>query len=105
MVCVDWTGRPQAVVATVRGGRSPDELAREFEPSAQTIRNWAEQDAADHGERPGQLTSAEREELTKLRREDRQLRLEPEIRARAAAWFARETHTLPGCSASRRRTR
>lgn len=90
----------EQLIALVRAGRTPGELAREFEPSAQTIRNWVEQMAVDRGERPGQLTTAEREELTKLRRENRQLKLEREILAKAAAWFARETDTLPGSSAS-----
>lgn len=88
------------LVALVRAGRTPDELAQEFEPSAQTIRNWVHQAAADAGERPSQLTSAEREELTKLRRENRQLKLEREILSKAAAWFARETDTLPTSSTS-----
>jgi transposase len=46
-------------------------------------------------------TSAEREELTRLRRENRQLRQERDILAKAAAWFARETAVIPsGCSNS-----
>jgi len=88
----------EQLIALVRAGRSPDELAKEFEPSAQTIRNWVGQAAADRGERPGELTTAERQELTKLRRENRQLRLEREILAKAAAWFARETDTIPSGS-------
>ena len=90
----------EQVVALVRAGRSPDALAKEFEPSAQTIRNWVGQAATDRGERPGELTTAERQELTKLRRENRQLRIEREILSKAAAWFARETDTLPDSSAS-----
>ena len=91
-------GFREQMVALVRAGRSPEELAEEFEPSAQTIRNWVGQAAADRGERPGELTTAERQELTKLRRENRQLRLEREILAKAAAWFARETDTIPSGS-------
>jgi len=88
----------EQMIALVRAGRTPEELAREFEPSGQTIRNWVEQAAADRGERPGQLTSVEREELTRLRRELRQVKLEREILSRAAAWFARETGTIPSGS-------
>ena len=88
----------EQMVALVRAGRSPDELAKEFEPSAQTIWNWVGQAAADRGERPGALTTAEREELTRLRRELRQVKLEREILAKAAAWFARETDTIPSGS-------
>lgn len=79
----------------VRAGRTPDELAQEFEPSAQTIRNWMAQADRDGGQRPDGLTSAEREELTRLKRENRQLKLEREILAKATAWFARETGTIP----------
>jgi transposase len=84
------------MVELVRAGRSPDELAREFEPTAQSIRNWVAQTERDAG-RPngGGLTTAEREELNRLRRENRQLRLEREILSKAAAWFARETNTIP----------
>ena len=46
---------------------------------------------------PG-LTAAERDELTRLRRENKQLRLERDILSKAAAWFARETGTLPSGS-------
>ena len=88
----------EQLVALVRAGRTPEELAREFEPSAQTIRTWVEQAAADQGERPSALTTAEREELARLRKEVRQLKLERDILGKAAAWFARETGTIPGSS-------
>jgi len=88
----------EQMIALVRTGRTREELAREFEPSGQTIRNWVEQAAADRGERPGQLTSVEREELTRLRRELRRVKLEREILSRAAAWFARETGAIPSGS-------
>ena len=90
----------EQLVALVRAGRTPEEVAKEFEPTAQTIRNWVGQAATDRGERPGELTTAERQELTRLRRENRQLKLEREILSKAAAWFARETATLPASSAS-----
>jgi len=83
------------LIALVWAGRSPASLAQEFEPSAQTIRNWAVQAARDTGERTDGLTSAERAELTRLRRELRQVKLEREILSKAAAWFARETGTIP----------
>jgi transposase len=65
-------------------------LSREFEPSAQSISNWVAQADRDGGKRRDGLTTAEREELTKLRRENRQLKLEREILSKAAAWFAQE---------------
>ena len=83
------------MVELVHAGRSPEELAREFEPTAQSIRNWVAQAGRDAGRGNGGLTTAEREELTQLRRENRQLRLERDILSKAAAWFARETNTIP----------
>ena len=83
------------MVELVRAGRSPEELAREFEPSAQAIRNWVAQADRDEGRRSDGLTSVEREELRRLRRENRRLRQEREILAKAAAWFARETGSIP----------
>lgn len=72
------------MVELVRAGRTPEELAREFEPSAQAIRNWAQQAERDAGLRKDGVTSQEPEELTRLRRENRQLRTEREILAKAA---------------------
>jgi len=83
------------MVELVRAGRSPEELAREFEPSGQTIRNWVRQADLDEGHREDGLTTEERQELRRLRRENRRLRTEREILAKAAAWFARETGSLP----------
>ena len=83
------------MVELVRAGRSPESLAREFEPSAGAIRNWVKQSDLDDGRRHDGVTSDEREELTRLRRENRQLREEREILKKAAAWFARETESTP----------
>ena len=90
------------LVALAQAGRTPEQLAGEFEPSAQTIRNWIEQAAVDDGAARGAhaaaLTTAEREELGRLRRENRQLKVERDILGKAAAWFARETGTIPSSS-------
>ena len=83
------------LVELVRSGRTPEELSRQFEPTAQSIRNWVEQADLDEGRREDGLTSAEREELARLRRELKQVKLEREILAKAAAWFARETGSIP----------
>ena len=88
------------MIEMVRAGSSPEKLAREFEPSAQTIRNWVTQADRDEGRRTDGMTSAEREELRKLRRENRQLRVEREILKKAAAWFARESDSVPPKSSS-----
>ena len=83
------------IVELVRSGRTPEELSREFEPTAQSIRNWVDQADLDEGLRSDGLTTAERDELRRLRRENRQLREEREILKKAAAWFARETESVP----------
>jgi len=93
------------IVDLVRAGRDPADLAREFEPSAQAIRNWVLQADRQEGRREVKpaaadtpLAAAEREELARLRRENKQLRVERDILSRAAAWFARETGAVPSGS-------
>ncbi len=88
------------MVELVRAGRSPEELAKEFEPSANAIRNWAQQADRDAGVRSDGLTTPEREELRRLKRELRQVKLEREILAKATAWFARETGSIPSGGSS-----
>lgn len=83
------------MVKLVRTGRSPEELAREFEPSAGAIRNWVRQADLDEGRRSDGLTSDEREEVRRLRREVKRLRMERDILKKAAAWFARESGSIP----------
>ena len=85
----------QRMVELVHAGRSPEQLAKEFEPTAKSIREWVAQAGHDEGRREDGLTSAEREELVRLRRENKQLKLEREILSKAAAWFARETNAIP----------
>ena len=85
----------EQLVGLLRAGRSPESSAKEFEPSGQTIRNWAKQADLDGGRRADGLTTTEQEELRRLRRENRQLRLEREILSKAAAWFAREKDVIP----------
>jgi transposase len=83
------------IVELARGGRSITALAREFEPTVETIRQWIKQAGLDEGLRSDGLTTTEREELNRLRREIRVLREEREILAKAAAWFAQETGATP----------
>ena len=85
----------QELIRWVRAGRTPESLAKEYEPSAQSIRNWVAQADRDEGRREDGLTTAEREELRQLRRENRRLREEREILKKAAAWFAQETGSIP----------
>ena len=79
------------VVALVRQGeRTLPTICREMDLSETAVRRWVEQAAVDAGERDG-LTTEEREELRRLRRENRVLREERDILKRAAAFFAMET--------------
>ncbi len=73
-------------------GRTPTELAREFEPSAQSIANWVAQADIDAGRRNG-LTTDERAELKRLRSENRVLKMEKDILEKAAAFFAAKNTT------------
>ena len=85
----------QQMVDLVRAGRTPEELSREFEPTAQSIWNWVRQAERDQGVRQDGLTTDEKEELRRLRREVKVLREEKEILKKAAAWFAEETGSTP----------
>jgi transposase-like protein len=78
-----------------RAGRRLSELARQFEPTVETIRLWVKQAELDEGVRSDGLTTDERTELNRLRRENRVLLEEREILKKAAAWFAQETGTTP----------
>ena len=83
------------MVELVRAGRTPEELSREFEPTAQSIWNWVRQAERDQGVRQDGLTTDDKEELRRLRRENKVLREEKEILKKAAAWFAEETGSTP----------
>ena len=83
------------MVELVRAGRTPQELSEEFEPSGEAIRNWVRQADRDEGLREDGLTTVDQEELRRLRQEIKQLRIEREILAKAATWFAREADSKP----------
>ena len=83
------------MIELVRSGRSPESLAKEFEPTAQAIRNWVAQAGRDGGTRDDNLKTEARDEINRLRREVRQLKVERDILSKAAAWFARETDVIP----------
>jgi len=78
-------------VAMVRSGRSVKEVAGALGMTEQSLRNWVKQEQLDRHERDDGLTSAEREELRQLRRENARLKQERDLLKRAAAFFARET--------------
>jgi transposase len=88
------------LVGLVGEGRTPEELSRQFEPSAQAIRNWIAQAERDEGRRQDGLTTGERDELQRLRRENERLREEREILKKAAAWFAQESKAAPNGSSN-----
>ena len=85
----------QQIVELNRAGRSIASIAREFEPSQNTIRKWVQQTELDAGERDDGLTTDEKAELRRLRRENRRLKEEREILEKATAWFAREAGSIP----------
>lgn len=80
------------MVELVRSGRSPTSLAKDFAPSAQTIANWVKQADLDEGKRSDGLTTDDRAELAKLRREVKVLREERDILKKFAAWSAQEAN-------------
>jgi transposase len=73
-----------------RGDRSIGQVARDFDLTETAVREWVRQADVNAGKREG-LTSAEREELAQLRRENRRLREDVEILKRATAFFVAET--------------
>jgi transposase len=77
-------------VQMLRAGRTPRELSESLGVSQQTLRNWRRQDQLDHHERDDGLSSDEREELRRLRRENARLKQERDLLKRAAAFFAAE---------------
>ena len=86
----------ERLVELARAGRTPGSLAREFEPSEQTIRNWVRQADLDEGVRSDGLTTEARKEMQRLKRDVKRLRMERDILKKAAAWFARESGSIPG---------
>lgn len=83
------------LIELVRAGRTPESLAKDFEPTAQAIRNWVRQADRDAGTRTDGVTSEERAELATLRREIKVLREEREILKKYAAWSAQEATRPP----------
>ncbi len=82
--------KSEIVEACNRGDRSIGQVARDFDLTETAVREWVKQADIDAGRRDG-LTTAEREELSQLRQENRRLREDVEILRRATAFFAKET--------------
>src|SRR5258705_8073491 len=85
----------QRIIELVRKGRTPESLAEQFEPSAQTIRNWLAQADRDAGQRADGLTTDEREELRRLRRGDKTPPQQREILKKTPASFSKGTRPVP----------
>jgi transposase len=84
--------RRDAVELARTSGQTIKAIARDLGVSAESLYNWVKQDRIDRGEgASGELTTAEKQELSRLRRENAQLRMEREILKKAAAFFAKET--------------
>lgn len=79
------------VIDLARAGRTLRSLSREFSVTETTIRSWLRQADLDTGRRTDGLTTDEKQELTRLRKEVSRLREERDILERAAAWFAQES--------------
>ena len=82
------------VLELIRSGQSIHATAQKFDIARQTVMNWMRQDDVDSGRSDG-TTTAESQEVARLKRRVRELELEREILSKAAAWFARETNAVP----------
>jgi transposase len=78
------------VVELARSGRTLSSLAKEFGVTDVTLRSWIRQADLDAGRRSDGLTTEEKQELARLRKENARLREERDILEKAAAWFAQE---------------
>jgi len=80
-----------AVRLVIDEGKTVAEVARDLDLTESALRLWVERARADNGKgKPSVLTSAEREELARLRKENRRLLMERDILKKAAAFFAKE---------------
>jgi transposase-like protein len=84
--------KAQTVKLVRESGKTVGEVARELDLTETALRHWVQQADIDQGKGPeGALTTAEKEELTKLRRENRTLRMERDLLKKWAAFFAKES--------------
>jgi len=84
--------KAEAVKLCKNGDRSVGQVARDLGLTETALRRWVQQADVDAGQGPPEaLTTTEREELVRLRRENRRLQMEREILKKAAAFFAKES--------------
>jgi transposase len=88
--------RDEAVRLVRDGGKSIAAVAKDLGIADQSLRNWVKQSDLDAGRRTDGLTTEERVELRRRRRENSVLKEERAILVKAAAFFAQETHSKPG---------
>ena len=81
-----------AVRLVLDEGKTVPQVARDLDLTESALRTWVERARADRTQGKTGLTTAEREELARLRKENRELRMEREILKKAAAFFAKEHH-------------
>ena len=87
--------KAQAVRLVLDEGKSVGAAARDLDLTETALREWVKRAQADRTKGRTGLTTAEREELVRLRRENHRLRQERDILSKAAAWFARESKANP----------
>ncbi len=87
--------REQAVRLVRDSGKTVEQIAKDLGIAHQTLRNWVKQVDLDNGRRTDGFTTEERDEIRRLRRENRILREERDILVKAAAFFVKETHSTP----------
>ncbi len=81
----------EAVRLVLEEGKTVGQVARDLDLTETALRTWVERARADRGQgKAGALTTAEREELARLRKENRQLQMERDFLKKAAAFFAKE---------------
>ena len=83
--------KAETVELVKSGGKTIREIAKDLDLTESSLRNWVRQHDVDAGTREG-LSTQEKEELVRLRRENRQLRMERDILKKATAFFAKENH-------------
>ncbi|AKF84693.1 hypothetical protein MFUL124B02_35075 [Myxococcus fulvus 124B02] len=83
--------KAEAVRLVLEEGKTVGQVARDLDLTETALRTWVERARTDRGQgKPGALTTAEREELARLRKENRQLQMERDFLKKAAAFFAKE---------------
>ena len=82
--------RAEAVRAVINSSRTVADVAREYDMGAETLRNWVNAYRREHAGDEPEVSESERQELARLRRENRDLKAEREFLGKAAAFFAKE---------------